>query len=147
MAQPAAAQPAAAQPAIEALFIPSTPWQAPHPVRLDGRVDYLDVISERLGGHAPLGMHARHSGQATTSPVLYFLLVDAASAAHERNAFASRLAGFDVFGDALLADVKLDKDEYVIRLVSFSHLIPVFSPSFPTCSYLLPPLPTFSHLL
>ena len=50
-------------------------------------------------------MYARHVGQITEQPVLYFLIAPSAA----RNELASRLAGHDVHGDAILAAVELEE--------------------------------------
>ena len=67
------------------------------------RLDYLNVLTERLGGGGALAMHAKYEGQSTKQPVLYFLLHGSQQAAH--NELASRLAGVEVRGDTILADV------------------------------------------
>ena len=83
----------------------------PSIVQVALRVDYLNALTERLiqlngGVGAPLGLHGRYAGQTTEQPVLYFLLlVSPPPAAH--NAVASLLAGFDIYGPAILADVAL----------------------------------------
>ena len=113
---------------FDAMLLPATPGASPRPIQLARRLDFLHVLAERLeqqhtasnststssaaaaaaaatfpGG--PLGMYARHVGQITEQPVLYFLIAPSAA----RNELASRLAGHDVHGDAILAAVELEE--------------------------------------
>ena len=109
---------------FDAMILPAEPHNAePHVIKVPLRTDYLHAITEslvsRAGGiGAPLGMYARHSGQKTEQPVLYFLIVTWPAEGHEsadalppRNERASQLAGYDIFGDAILADVELELPE------------------------------------
>ena len=60
-------------------------------------------------------MYARYAGQKTEQPVLYFLIVSLPGEGHasawvfstRRNERASRIAGFDIYGDAIVADIEL----------------------------------------
>ena len=93
------------------------------------RNDYLRVITEALGSTGPLAHHCEYQGKEPKQPVLYFLLrasssssslsardgAIASSLAAEAaaapslvpNVLATRLAGFPITGDALLADAKV----------------------------------------
>ncbi len=106
---------------FDAMVLPADAHDGePRVVHVPLRADYLHAIIESLvsrngGIGAPLGMHARYAGQKTEQPVLYFLIVPAAAegsasavASPRRNERASRLAGYDIFGDAILADVELE---------------------------------------
>ena len=106
---------------FDAMVLPAEPPDAePRAIQLPLRADYLHAIIESLvslagGIGAPLGMHARYAGQATEQPVLYFLIApslghDSLGASPRRNVRASRLAGYDIFGDAILADIELDHE-------------------------------------
>lgn len=106
-------RPAATPPDVplsfDALRLPA--GGAPHVVQLPTRTDYLHMLqAEALGGHAPLGLHARYVGQTSVMPMLYFLIHPpnmrgGSAAAH--NVLASQLASFDIWGDAILSDVQL----------------------------------------
>ena len=98
------------------------PDAEPRVIQLPLRADYLHAIIEslvsRAGGiGAPLGMYARYAGQATEQPVLYFLIAPSlghgsSGPSSRRNVRASRLAGYDIFGDAILADVELESPNF-----------------------------------
>ena len=106
---------------FDAMVVPAEPPDAePRVIRLPLRADYLYAITECLvslagGIGAPLGMYARYAGQKTEQPVLYFLIVSLPGEGHasawvfstRRNERASRIAGFDIYGDAIVADIEL----------------------------------------
>jgi len=107
----------------QGLLIPAnSPDRRPTVVALPRRADYLNVIAERLGGNRPLALHARHRGQATEQPVLYFLLSEDPV---EPNTLASDLAGVEIYGDAILVDVELrvaaDGVRYELRCGSIAR--------------------------
>ena len=111
---------------FNAMVLPAEPPGAePQVIKLPLRLDYLNAITESLvsragGVGAPLGMFAHYEGQETKQPMLYFLIAKspaegiepvAVAPLRQRNERASSLAGFDIFGDAILADVELEPME------------------------------------
>jgi len=133
----AAEEEAASAATFEAMLLPWAAEEAPRVVALPRRIDYLNVISEALGGGGALGVHARCEGQAdlgvasrptasvhtsepchcceqvTRQPILYFLV--GPRLAGRRNELASRVAGLEVCGDALLADARVVRAEAARR--------------------------------
>ena len=113
----------------EAVVLPAGAGAPPRVLSLPMRNDYLRVITEALGSTGPLAHHCEYQGKEPKQPVLYFLLhasssssslaardgAIASSLAAEAaaapslvpNVLASRLAGFPITGDALLADAKV----------------------------------------
>ena len=113
----------------EAVVLPAGAGAPPRVLPLPMRNDYLRVITEALGSTGPLAHHCEYQGKEPKQPVLYFLLrasssssslsardgAIASSLAAEAaaapslvpNVLATRLAGFPITGDALLADAKV----------------------------------------
>ena len=60
----AAEEEAASAATFEAMLLPWAAEEDPRLVALPQRIDYLNVISEALGGGGALGVHARCEGQA-----------------------------------------------------------------------------------
>ena len=113
----------------EAVVLPAGAGAPPRVLPLPMRNDYLRVITEALGSTGPLAHHCEYQGKEPKQPVLYFLLHASSSssslAARDGaiasslgaeaaaapslvpNVLATRLAGFPITGDALLADAKV----------------------------------------